>query len=122
RDMEAAIAQSRIRNWKGVAPSVTADLAVLAAPLHLDSGTAEHRALLDGLLAAPDGKSRDAAFRRMFEQTGLDTRNARQAAIKGFDDAIAGMLGDLARKAVLPLDDGRSLVIEWEPQTASVLA
>jgi hypothetical protein len=111
---------TRLRSWAGSPPKIIADPAKLAAPLGLDYSQDGHRAALEKLLAARDPAAQSDALGAVLKLTGQ--RQTLDDLGKIFHATLADQLAPLQKRARLEGDSGQSIEIEWDPDTASVLA
>ncbi|MFZ5671531.1 MAG: hypothetical protein ACOZAM_01060 [Pseudomonadota bacterium] len=111
---------TRLRSWAGSPPKISVDPAMLASPLGLDYSQDRHRAALETLLAARDPVAQTEALGAVLKLTGQ--RRAPEALGKTFRDTLADQLAPLQKRAKLEGEAGQSIEIEWDPDTASVLA
>ncbi len=111
---------TRLRSWAGASPKIAVDPTKLAAPLGLDFSQDGHRAALEQVLAARDPAARRDALGAVLQLTGR--RQTQRDIDKIFRDALAEQLGALQKRATVEAGSGQSIEIEWDPDTASVLA
>jgi hypothetical protein len=113
------IRETRLRSWAGKPPRIAVDRAALAQGLGLDLANDEHRQTLEAVLAASDPAARSEAIASAAKLS--RAARAGDAAAEDFDAALATALGTMQRRARIESASGKTIDIEWDPDTASVL-
>ena len=111
-----AIEDGQLRDIPRSRPSMEVDLAQMARALQLDPSKEESLELLKALVAAPD----DAARRAVIEDRLPEASDEADLMIARLRERLDTDAGEIARRARIPLADGRSVEVTWDPGSGAV--
>lgn len=111
-----AIEDGQLRDMPRSRPSLEIDLAQMARSLRLDPSNEESREFLKALIAAPD----DAARRAVIEEQLPEASDEADLMIARLRERLDTDAGEIARRARIPLADGRSVEVTWDPGSGAV--